>query len=113
MVQSLVDAEYRPEGSSIASPIAYNPRPRSGEPPGSRLPALVLAAILYATTAAAAPVFSPTPSTGWFAYSRVFIPPPSGHGPVRPDPAHRLVSNDDVRGSGKHPRFPMGDPDSP
>jgi hypothetical protein len=79
----------------------------------SRLPALVLAAIVYATTAAAAPVFSTTPDTGWFAYSRVFIPPPSGPGPVRPDPAHPLVSNDEFRDSGKQPSFPMGDPDSP
>jgi len=78
-----------------------------------RIPALVVAATLSATAAAAAPVFSPSSSTGWFAYSRVFIPPPSGPGPVKPDPAHPLISNDDFRDSGKQPTFPMGDPDSP
>jgi len=77
-----------------------------------RLAALAIAAILYATAAAAAPVFSPTSSTGWYAYSRLFIPPPSGPGPVRPDPAHPLVSNDEFRESGKQPTFPMGDPES-
>ncbi len=79
----------------------------------SRLPVLVSAALLYATTAAAAPVLSPSASTGWFAYSRVFIPPPGGSGPVRSDPAHPLISNDEFRDSGKQPSFPMGDPASP
>jgi hypothetical protein len=79
----------------------------------SRLPALAFVAILYATAAAAAPVFSPTASTGWYAYSRLFIPPPRGPGPVRPDPGHPLVSNDEFRESGKQPTFPMGDPGSP
>jgi|SRR5215471_14128250 len=79
----------------------------------SRIPVLVFAAALYATTAAAAPVFSPTSSTGWFAYSRVFIAPSKGPGPVAPDPAHPLISNDEFRDSGKQPSFPMGDPSSP
>jgi hypothetical protein len=79
----------------------------------SRFTALLLAATLHAATVAAAPVFSPTASTGWYAYSRVFIPPPSGPGPVRQDAAHPLVSNDEFRESGKQPTFPMGDPASP
>lgn len=79
----------------------------------SRLPVLVSASVLYAATAAAAPVFSSSASTGWYAYSRVFIPPPSGPGPVRSDPAHPLISNDEFRDSGKQPSFPMGDPGSP
>jgi len=62
---------------------------------------------------ASPPDFAPNPSAGWFAYSRVFIPPASGAGPVRQDPAHPLVSNDDFRLTGKQPTFPMGDPNSP
>jgi hypothetical protein len=78
----------------------------------TRFAALAIAAVFCATAAAAAPVFSPTSSTGWYAYSRLFIPPPSGPEPVRPDPAHPLVSNDEFRESGKQPTFPMGDPES-
>jgi hypothetical protein len=50
---------------------------------------------------ASPPDFTPNPSAGWFAYSRQFIPPKSGAGPVRQDPAHPLVSNDDYRVSGR------------
>src|SRR5262249_34538183 len=77
-----------------------------------RIPALVVAATLSATAAAAAPVFSPSSSTGWFAYSRVFIPPPSGPGPVKPDPAHPLISNDDFLDSATNPPVPRGARDS-
>jgi hypothetical protein len=45
-------------------------------------------------------------STGWFTYSRVFIAPASGAEPVRRDPAHPLISNDEYRESGKQPSFP-------
>jgi hypothetical protein len=59
------------------------------------------------------PDFAPSPSVGWFAYSRTFIPPASGAGPVRQDPAHPHVSNDDFRVTGRQPTFPMGDPNNP
>jgi hypothetical protein len=59
------------------------------------------------------PDFAPNPSVGWFAYSREFIPPASGAGPVRQDPAHPHVSNDEFRVTGRQPTFPMGDPNSP
>jgi len=59
------------------------------------------------------PDFAPNPSVGWFAYSREFIPPASGAGPVRQDPAHRHVSNDEFRLTGRQPTFAMGDPDNP
>lgn len=72
-----------------------------------------IASALIATSAVAAPVFSPSASTGWYAYARVFIPPASGPGPVMQDPAHPLISNDEFRASGKQPTFPMGDPTSP
>jgi hypothetical protein len=78
--------------------------------------ALYLASGLSVSTLAAGaspPDFSPNPSVGWFAYSRQFIPPASGPGPVRPDPAHPLVSNDEFRVTGRQATFPMGDPNSP
>jgi len=62
---------------------------------------------------ASPPDFAPNPSVGWFAYSREFIPPRSGAGPVRQDPAHPHVSNDDFRVTGRQPTFAMGDPDNP
>ena len=77
------------------------------------LTAALLLTAAISSAAAAAPVFSPTASTGWYAYARVFIPPASGPGPVPQDPAHPLVSNDEFRETGKQPTFPMGDPASP
>ena len=62
---------------------------------------------------ASPPDFAPNPSVGWFAYSREFIPPASGAGPVRQDPAHPHVSNDEFRVTGRQPTFPMGDPNNP
>ena len=59
------------------------------------------------------PDFAPNPSAGWFSYAREFIPPASGAGPVRQDPAHPHVSNDEFRATGRQPTFPMGDPNSP
>jgi hypothetical protein len=58
------------------------------------------------------PDFAPNPSVAWFAYSRTFIPPASGAGPVRPHPAYPHVSNDEYRLTGKQPTFAMGDPDN-
>jgi hypothetical protein len=78
--------------------------------------AVYLAASLSVSAIAAdvsPPDFASDPSVGWFAYSRVFIPPASGAGPVRPDPAHPLISNDEFRATGKQPTYPMGDPNSP
>jgi hypothetical protein len=77
--------------------------------------ALCLAANLSLSALAASaspPDFASNPSVGWFAFSRQFIPPTSGPGPVRPDPAHPLVSNDEFRVSGRQATFPMGDPNS-
>ena len=59
------------------------------------------------------PDFAPNPSVGWFAYSREFIPPTTGAGPVRQDRAHPHVSNDDYRVTGRQPTFSMGDPNNP
>jgi hypothetical protein len=59
------------------------------------------------------PDFTPNPSAGWFSYSRVFIPPASGAGPVQPDPAHRGVSNDEFRATGRQPSLAVADLDNP
>jgi hypothetical protein len=59
------------------------------------------------------PDFAPNPSAAWFAYSRTFIPPASGAGPVRPDPAHPHVTNDEFRATGKQPTMAVADPDNP
>ena len=68
--------------------------------------------VLALAAGASPPDFASNPSVGWFAFSRQFIPPTSGPGPVRPDPAHPLVSNDEFRVSGRQATFPMGDPNS-
>jgi hypothetical protein len=78
--------------------------------------AIVLAGGLNVSARAATaspPVLTPNPSAGWFAYKREFIAPASGAGPVLQDPAHRHVSNDEFRATGRQPTFPMGDPNSP
>jgi hypothetical protein len=62
---------------------------------------------------ASPPDFAPNPTAGWFAYTRTFIPPASGPGPVRPDPAHPHVSNDDFRATGAQPTIAVGLPDNP
>jgi len=76
----------------------------------------VVAGVLFIGTAnsqSATPNFAPNPSVGWVAMSGEFIAPPSGPGPVRRDPAHPRVSNDDLRARGEQPTFAMGDVNSP
>ncbi len=62
---------------------------------------------------ASPPNFTPNSSAGWFSYTRQWIPPESGPGPVRVDPANRGVSNDEYRVTGRQPTFGMADPNSP
>jgi len=62
---------------------------------------------------ASVPNFAANPSAGWFAYTREFIPPASGAGPVMQDPAYPLVSNDEFRATGRQPTFPIGDARNP
>ena len=68
---------------------------------------------LAQTAVGAPPDFAPNPSAAWFSYSREFMPPPSGPGPVAALPGHRHVSNDEFRLTGKQATFALGDPDSP
>jgi hypothetical protein len=75
-----------------------------------------LAGVLFIATASAQnspPNFAPNPSVGWVAISGEFIAPASGPGPVKRDPAHPRVTNDDLRARGAQPTFAMGDANSP
>ena len=65
------------------------------------------------TAGASPPDFAPNPSAGWFAYSRQFIAPASGAGPVRQDPAHPHVSNDEFRATGRQPALAVADLNNP
>src|SRR5215470_3533649 len=76
--------------------------------------ALCLAFSLSPAMAAdAPPLFTANPSAGWFAYTRVFIQPASGPGPVRLDPKYPRVTNDDFRATGVQPTPAVGDADNP
>jgi hypothetical protein len=77
--------------------------------------AVVLAGLSSAAIATddSPPVFTPNSSSGWFAYTRDFILPANGPGPVRPDPAHRGVSNDEFRATGRQPSLSVADLNSP
>jgi hypothetical protein len=59
------------------------------------------------------PLFTPNSSAGWFAFSRQFIPPPRGPGPVTADPVHRGVSNDEFRATGRQPSMAVADLNNP
>jgi hypothetical protein len=76
--------------------------------------AACLAASLGSALAEGAPPdFAPHPGTGWYAYNRLFIPPPSGPGPLVQDPAHPYVSNDEFRVTGRQPTERVADISNP
>ena len=62
-----------------------------------------------AVGAAAPPVFSPHPSVGWVAILGGLKPPKSGPGPVKDDPAHPTIDNNQFRLTGKQPTLPVAD----
>src|SRR6202051_3810679 len=66
-----------------------------------------------ASSQTAPPNFAPNPCVGWVALSGEFMAPPNGAGPIRRDPAHPRISNDDYRATGAQPTFAMGDVTSP
>ena len=78
---------------------------------------LSFAAALGATGADAAspqiPQFAPNPAVGWIALYNEFQSPPSGAGPVRNDPAHPRITNDEFRRSGRQPTVAIADVNSP
>ena len=57
--------------------------------------------------------FAPNSGVGWIATSTEFFPPPSGAGPVRPDPAYPHVTNEEYRATGKQPTLPVADLTNP
>jgi len=61
----------------------------------------------------APPNVAPYASIGWYAYSRIFIPPANGAGPVQQDPAHPFVSNDEFRVTGRQPTEQLADLNAP
>lgn len=73
----------------------------------------ILLTALSATSAYAIPNFAPTASSGWFAYTREFMRPPSGPGPVMQDPKYPRVTNDDFRATGKQPTNAIADLTNP
>jgi hypothetical protein len=78
---------------------------------------LCAAATALATAGNAAspdiPAFAPNPAVGWIALQNEFQPPPSGPGPVRQDPAHPRVTNDEFRKTGRQPTVPVADLNNP
>ena len=87
---------------------------------GNFTSSILAGAVLMAASSGAAlaqgaspPDFAPNPSAGWYAYTREFIPPPSGPGPVVNDPAHPHVSNDEFRATGKQPTTSVADLNNP
>src|SRR5437867_7136914 len=60
-----------------------------------------------------APNFAPSADIGWYAYNRQFIPPASGPGPVRQDPARPYVTNDEFRVTGRQPTQQLADLSAP
>ena len=79
--------------------------------------AVFLSAVGWSVSAiaqsASPPDFAPNPSVGWYNYSRQFMPPPSGPGPVVQDPEHPFVTNDEFRVTGRQPTQQLADLSNP
>jgi hypothetical protein len=89
---------------------------------GTMFAAAALYPVQAAQDKAGLPVFSPSGDVGWIAFRGGFIPPTSGPGPVKDDPAHPLVVGevpdpyvpDPVKYTGPvQPTFPVADINSP
>jgi hypothetical protein len=75
---------------------------------------LAVAATQSASAApSGAPDFSGKGDVGWIAVGDMFMPPDTGPGPVRDDPAHPRISNALAAATGKQASFHMGDVNSP
>lgn len=83
------------------------------------LAASLLSSVLISSGAFAAapqsgiPQFAPNGSVSWVAFAPAWIAPVSGRGPVRDDPAHPRIGNDEFRALGQQPTFPVPDLNSP
>jgi hypothetical protein len=71
------------------------------------------AVLSTAAHAASAPEFAPHPAVGWIALFNEFQPPPTGAGPVRQDPTHPRVTNEEFRRTGRQPTLPIADLTNP
>src|SRR5713226_7044611 len=68
------------------------------------------------TSGQAIPNFAPDDSTSWYPDRPTgddYLPPPSGPGPVRADPAHPYVPNDEGRNTGVQPTYRIADLSNP
>jgi hypothetical protein len=68
------------------------------------------------TNGQAIPNFAPDDSTSWYPDRPTgddYLPPPSGPGPVRADPAHPYVPNDEGRNTGVQPTYRIADLSNP
>lgn len=72
---------------------------------------LAVSAVAGGTQAlsAPAPEFGPNPAVSWVVISNGYLPPKSGPGPIRQDPAHPYVGNDEFRRTGRQPTMPFAD----
>ena len=80
---------------------------------GALAGAIIFGSLTIAMAQGQPPNFAPNASIGWYAYSRIFIPPASGPGPVQQDRAHPYVSNDEFRVTGKQPTAEFADLSNP
>jgi hypothetical protein len=80
---------------------------------GTLAGAIIFGSLSLAMAQSQPPNFAPNPSIGWYAYSRIFIPPANGPGPVQQDRTHPYVSNDEFRVTGKQPTAEFADLSNP
>jgi hypothetical protein len=75
----------------------------------------LLGAILPASaqSTASPPNFAPSADIGWYNYSRQFMPPANGPGPVQQDAERPYVTNDEYRVSGRQPTEQLADLNNP
>ena len=64
-------------------------------------------------TAAPALELAPNPAVSWLEISNGYLPPDSGPGPIRQDPARPYVGNDEFRKTGRQPTMPFADLSNP
>src|SRR5215467_1834604 len=77
---------------------------------------LATSVVTASTPAVAAPTpeFGPNPAVGWVGSTGGFyLPPESGAGPIRQDPAHPYIGNDEFRTTGRQPTMPFADLSNP
>src|SRR5262245_19333450 len=74
---------------------------------------LTCLSVAAASQGNAVPNFAPNPSVGWYNYSRQYMPPASGPGPVQQDPERPYVTNDEFRVSGRQPTEQLADLNNP